>query len=323
MGNRFYGNITIGGQVTKEQLKALIALVDTLLEMDGTLEKNGQASFHECNSEDFADLIQYVEEQKIALQLYWDAGHECDAHCEVWLNGKYKQFNTDGEGNIVVRVSDLEEHENMFICDFIKSLDIPDFPAFELIEDDYTLVPKKILEYEFKTATRHGVIAARSWEEAIECLAQMLEDNPEDWGWVEDTQGKKHTIGEQPKRKKVTVFYSDGHNLTTEHIGTNDEIAKHFLGRTTVFNGIVLVALAVQIEGGYTQGLKIKSIETGEYNRIANTRLETVKIDDDQSYDEVILHLYDGNEHVLNDVWVYDLDDNWLNGIGYKKEFAK
>jgi hypothetical protein len=53
---------------------------------------------------------------------------------DYWVNGEYKQFFAAGDGDIAVRLAELEEHPEMTIAEFIAKMDIPEFPLFEIIE---------------------------------------------------------------------------------------------------------------------------------------------------------------------------------------------
>lgn len=132
MADRFYGTVALGGQITQEQYARCLELLDPCLEMDGELDDDGTASFHECVKEDFADLVQYCEEHKIAMMLQWDAKWEFGSYVEYWIDGKYQQFNTDSSGCIVVSVSDLKAQSNEFpemtITHYVDAMDIPEFP---------------------------------------------------------------------------------------------------------------------------------------------------------------------------------------------------
>lgn len=134
MADRFAGNIHIGGRITREQYDSLCTLTEPLLE--GDLTDEGQGEFCECVSEDFAELVQYCEENKIALLIQWDGKYEYGASCEYWIDSNYKQFDTDSSGRIVVLLSDLEEKAKeaprMTIGDYVEGLDIPMLPEFSI-----------------------------------------------------------------------------------------------------------------------------------------------------------------------------------------------
>jgi hypothetical protein len=133
MADRFNGNIHIGGRITQEHFK----LAEPLLEGDF---EDGQGEFCNCVSEDFADLVQYCEEHKIALKLQWDGKYEYGAMCEYWISGNYKQYDTDSGYRIVIPIEYMDEKAKeapkMTILDFIEGLDIPVFPEFSIGEPE-------------------------------------------------------------------------------------------------------------------------------------------------------------------------------------------
>ena len=262
MADRFYGKIHIGGKITRSQFEKIHDLCDCVTEgeFDG-----GTAVFLECLPEDFEELIRYCEEEKIALSLSWDRYDE-DGMVEYWINGEHSSYLTDSYGEICIRLSDLLEHEDVFIGDYLKTLCIPVFPSFELVDD-----PK-------------------------------------------------------PTLRTITVYYSDGDTTTTSINGTDEEIGRHYLGHTFEAGCDTKhhVALAIHFhDSGRKIGLRVKNIESGCVGTIASVRIDTTKIDDAKSITEIMLPLSDGTEYALADVWVHDLNGDWLQGIGYCKEFAK
>lgn len=138
MADRFHGTVAIGGQITQEQYARCLELLDPCLEFEGELEDDGSAAFSECTEEDFAELVQYCEEQKIALTLQWDAKWDFGSYVEYWIDSKHQQFDTDSSGRIVVSVSDLtaqsSEFPEMTIKHYIDAMDIPEFPELLITE---------------------------------------------------------------------------------------------------------------------------------------------------------------------------------------------
>lgn len=66
-----------------------------------------------------------------------------------------------------------------------------------------------------------------------------------------------------------------------------------------------------------------KCIEhVGTSGFVNSVRKETVKVDDTTSFDEIILTTRSDSEYALSDVWVYDLNGEWIKGIGYKHATA-
>lgn len=130
----------------------------------------------------------------------------------------------------------------------------------------------------------------------------------------------------KPTLRTITVYYSDGDTTTTTINGTDEEIGRHYLGHTFEAGCDTKhhVALAIHFhDTGRKMGLRVKNIESSCVGTIASVRIDTTKIDDTESITEIMLPLSDGTEYALSDVWVYDLQGEWLQGIGYRKEFAK
>ncbi len=133
---------------------------------------------------------------------------------------------------------------------------------------------------------------------------------------------------EYPKMKMrcVTVYMSDGDTITTNINGTDDEITKHYLGHCFEAGCDTRhhTALAVRFDDSKKcVGLTIKNIESGNQGRIASVKKQTTKIDDSRSVEEIILLMQDGTHYDIKDVWIYDLQGNWIEGIGYPNQFAK
>ena len=130
--DRFSGTVLLGGKITEEQL----ADCETILEdIDSDLDTDGLAYFQECTQDDFLSLVEYCKAHGIALAIQWDAKWEYNAQVEYWIDGKYKKFPTDSNGNIVVRVCDLGKHRtSMTMYEYIMSLDIPELPEFSIVE---------------------------------------------------------------------------------------------------------------------------------------------------------------------------------------------
>lgn len=64
---------------------------------------------------------------------------------------------------------------------------------------DYSEVADKVFEYKFATDSASGVMVARDFTEAKMMLADKLTDEvlaDGGFGWVEDQDGYRHTIGE-------------------------------------------------------------------------------------------------------------------------------
>lgn len=64
---------------------------------------------------------------------------------------------------------------------------------------DYSEVAKKVFKYRFATDSSSGVLIARDFTEAKMMLADKLTDEAladGAFGWVDDLDGYRHTIGE-------------------------------------------------------------------------------------------------------------------------------
>lgn len=125
--------------------------------------------------------------------------------------------------------------------------------------------------------------------------------------------------------RTITVYMSDGDTITTDINGTDEEIARHYLGRTFEAGSDTKhhVALAVLMhDTGRRIGLKAKNIESGEIEFIHSVRFAKTMIHGSHYIPEVFLGLADGNEFALSDVWIYDMNGEWIRSIGYKHPTA-
>ncbi len=132
MADRFSGSIYVGGRITEKMFSDLEDLLNPLLE--GELDYDGYGCFYDCTSSDFDEVIKHCNDNQIALMIQWDAKYEYDAYVTYYMNGKESSYRSNNGGDILVAVSDLEEHPCMFICDYIKKLEIPNFPNLEIID---------------------------------------------------------------------------------------------------------------------------------------------------------------------------------------------
>ncbi len=122
------------------------------------------------------------------------------------------------------------------------------------------------------------------------------------------------------KMRSVTVYFSDGDTITTNINGADDEIADHYLGKRFEAGSDTKhhVALCVRFnDTNETLGLKVKNIESGDEGVISCVQSHEMKITDTDSYNEIMLDLLCGNAFALADVWVYDLNSNWIRSVGY------
>jgi hypothetical protein len=134
MADRFYGTVYLGGKLTQEQFKKCEELLEDCLEHGDELNEDGSASFSECTSSDFQGIVEYCTSNGIALSLHWDAKWEQEANVEYWMDGEYKQFFAAGDGDIAIRLAELQEHPDMTIAEFIAKMQIPEFPTFEIAD---------------------------------------------------------------------------------------------------------------------------------------------------------------------------------------------
>lgn len=132
MADRFYGVVYLGGKLTQEQFKKCEELLEGCL--DSELGEDGSGAFIECTCEDFDGIVDYCKSNGIALSLHWDAKWENDSSVDYWVDGEYKQFFAAGDGDIAIRLAELQEHPDMTIAEFIAKMDIPDFPHFEIVD---------------------------------------------------------------------------------------------------------------------------------------------------------------------------------------------
>ena len=130
MADRFSGTISIGGKLTAEQEKTLREHLVGLVE-DDDLEIS---YFSECAYDGATELVEYCKSQNIPLAIQWDAKWEFGSFIEYWVDGNYKQYDCDVEGNIVVSVAYLQDRVDRSVAAVIDGLEIPEFPALELEE---------------------------------------------------------------------------------------------------------------------------------------------------------------------------------------------
>lgn len=132
MADRFYGTVYIGGKLTQEQFDKCKELLEHCL--DDELGEDGSGAFIECTCSDFDPIVEYCNSNHIALSLHWDAKWEQESSVDYWVDGVYKQYFAAGDGDIAVRLAELQEHPEMTIAEFIEKMQIPDFPDFEIVE---------------------------------------------------------------------------------------------------------------------------------------------------------------------------------------------
>lgn len=126
--------------------------------------------------------------------------------------------------------------------------------------------------------------------------------------------------------RHITVYMSDGDTISTNINGTDDEIMRHYLGNRfeAGSDNKHHVALAVHFHDTYkTYGLPIKAIEMGTTHRVKTVRRVTVCVDETKTIEEFMITTQGGAEFALDDVWVYNLNGEWIKGIGYKHATAE
>jgi hypothetical protein len=170
MADRFNGTVSLGGPITQEQYERCLELIE--LEMEPCLDDNGSAPFQDCTKEDFAALVKYCEEQKIALMLEWDGDDIIVDFVEYWIDGKHQQFNTDSFGRIAISVSDLKakakEAPQMTIEKYVDAMDIPEFPELQIIRarsrtiQAKIAIAKEVLEFVCKTVSDAESVGAEA-----------------------------------------------------------------------------------------------------------------------------------------------------------------
>jgi hypothetical protein len=106
--------------------------------LDDELGDDGSGFFIDCTEESFDGIVDYCKSNSIALCLHWDAKWEQESYVEYWVGGTYKAFFASGDGDVAVRLSQLLEHPSeMTIAEFVAKLEVPDFPLFEIVENDF------------------------------------------------------------------------------------------------------------------------------------------------------------------------------------------
>ena len=138
-----------------------------------------------------------------------------------------------------------------------------------------------------------------------------------------------NALGLSPRNamRHITVYMSDGDTISTNINGTDEEIMRHYLGNRFEAGSDTKHHVALCIHFHDTDrrfGLSIKCIEhAGVSGCISHVRKDTVKIDDNNSYEEIMLVTRSDAEYALDDVWVYNLNGEWIKGIGYKHATAE
>jgi ABC-type transporter Mla MlaB component len=135
MSDSFCGSLTFGGTVTEEQLSRLNEFVTDVSTSD-EIDDAGVCYFDEATLSDFVELIEHCESNKIALMIQWDAKYEFDGRVEYYVAGNRRDYVGSQGGNIMCFLYELEDavekNPGITVHEFIKGLDVPNFPLFAL-----------------------------------------------------------------------------------------------------------------------------------------------------------------------------------------------
>ena len=96
--------------------------------------------------------------------------------------------------------------------------------------------------------------------------------------------------------RHITVYMSDGDTISTSINGTDEEIIRHYLGN--------------RFEAGS---------DTKHHYALCSVRMIRGVREEEG---ECIWLTVSDTEYSLDDVWVYDLNGEWIKGIGYKHATA-
>lgn len=178
MADRFWGHVQLGGKFTPEQFDKCCDLLEEC-GPDSDITGKGVSHFAECTAEDFTAFANYCESNGLEFAIHWEGRYEYNAYTEFFVDGKWSEFPTDSEGNIVIRLQDIKASDSKTVAELIESLEIPVLPMFEI---------SPAIEYEFATDSESGTTAAASWKNACAWLANKIPQESIDngaWGWIE------------------------------------------------------------------------------------------------------------------------------------------
>jgi len=118
--------------------------------------------------------------------------------------------------------------------------------------------------------------------------------------------------------RTVTVYFSDGDTITTSINGTDDEVASYYLGQSfELSEDRSATALLVHfLDTDRRWGLVGRNIENDATGQITDVQLETVRVDEDESFDQVMIRFRSGNRYALDDLWIYAPGGTWLPHVG-------
>jgi hypothetical protein len=118
--------------------------------------------------------------------------------------------------------------------------------------------------------------------------------------------------------RTVTVYFSDGDTITTDINGTDDTIANYYLGRPfELSEDRSATALLVHfLDTDRRWGLVGRNIENDATGQIADVQNEIVKVDENESFEQIVVKFKSGNQYALDDLWIYAPDGTWLPHVG-------
>jgi len=135
MSDRFCGSLSFGGTVTEEQLSRLEEFVADVT-TSGEIDDDCTYYFADATDDDFTELIEYCESNGIALMIQWDARYEFDGSVEYYVDGKRRSYRGSQSGDVMCYLHELEDavekNPDVTVHEFIKRLDVPNFPLFGL-----------------------------------------------------------------------------------------------------------------------------------------------------------------------------------------------
>ena len=128
MGDYFSGHIRLGGKISPEVLDKIYELWQC-----DEWDEEGGGTFDECQVGDHDELVEFCKDHDIAVAIHWDSDHGWDADVAFYIDGIKSVFSADMDGDIVVKLNELQRNMDKSVEDFVKSLGVPTMPAFELV----------------------------------------------------------------------------------------------------------------------------------------------------------------------------------------------
>lgn len=133
MADRYFGSVYLGGRVTREQFNECVELLECCT-WEGT-DEDGLTLFQECRADDFDPIVEYCENNQIPLSIHWEGLSGEDSQVSYFVGGTRKHYTANARGDVVVDLQDLLKHPSMSVEDYVASLEIPEFPDFEIIDE--------------------------------------------------------------------------------------------------------------------------------------------------------------------------------------------